>query len=134
MCFVDLQKAFDRVPTRVMQWALRKKGLPEILVKAVMSLYEGSKTKTKKESYVVVGVHQESVLLPLLFAIVVDAVTENAREGLTKKVLYADDLVLMMSKTMEGLMESFLKWRSALESMGLKRISKDKGDGVRVRG
>ena len=26
---------------RVTQWALRKKGLPEVLVKAVMSLYEG---------------------------------------------------------------------------------------------
>ena len=50
----------------------------------------------------------------------VDVVTENAREGLTKKVFYADDLVLMMSETMEGLKESFLKWKSALESMGLK--------------
>ena len=47
MCFVDLQKAFDRVPTRVMQWVLRKKGLPEILVKAVMSLYKDSKTRLK---------------------------------------------------------------------------------------
>ena len=47
MCFVDLAKAFDRVSRRVTQWALRKKGLPKILVKAVMSLYEGSKTKVK---------------------------------------------------------------------------------------
>ena len=38
MCFVDLEKVFDRVPRRVMQWSLRKKGLLEILVKAVMSL------------------------------------------------------------------------------------------------
>ena len=30
-----------------MQWALRKKGLPEIMVKVVMSLYEGLKTKVK---------------------------------------------------------------------------------------
>ena len=64
MCvFPDLEKAFDRIPRGVMQWALRKKGLPEILVKAVMSLYEGSKTKIKvnyeflEEFYVVVGVH-----------------------------------------------------------------------------
>ena len=47
MCFVDLEKAFNRVPRRVMQWTLRKKELPEILVKVVMSLYEGSKTKVK---------------------------------------------------------------------------------------
>ena len=40
-------KTFDRVPGRVIQWALRKKGIPEMLVKAVMSLYEGSKTKIK---------------------------------------------------------------------------------------
>ena len=38
ICFVDLEKAFDRVPRRVMEWAMRKKGLREILVKAVMSL------------------------------------------------------------------------------------------------
>ena len=72
-----------------------------------------------QEFYVVVGVNQESVLSLSLFAIMVDVVTENAREGLIKKLLYADDLVLM-SETMESLKEKFLKWRSALESKGLK--------------
>ena len=38
MCFVDLEMAFDRVPRKVMEWALRKKGLAEVLVQAVMSL------------------------------------------------------------------------------------------------
>ena len=47
LCFVDLEKAFGRIPRRVMQWVLRKKGLPEILVKAVISLHEGSKMKVK---------------------------------------------------------------------------------------
>ena len=32
MCFVDLEKAFGRVQKRVMQWVLKKKRLPEILV------------------------------------------------------------------------------------------------------
>ena len=105
--------------------ALRKKVLPEILVKAVIGLYKSSKTKVNvgpefsKEFYVVIGVHQEYVLPPLLFAIVVDVVTGNAREGLMKEVLYANDLVLI-SEMMEGLKEKFLKWRSALESKGLK--------------
>ena len=108
-----------------MQWALKKKRLPEVLVKAVMSLYESSKTKVKvvsefsKKFSVAVGVHQKSVLSPLSFAIVVDIVTENTRKDLMKEVLYADDLVLM-SETMEGLKERFIKWRSALESKGLK--------------
>ena len=60
-----------------------------------------------------------SVLSPLLFAIVVDVVTENAREGLIKEVLYAEGFVLMR-ETMEGQKERFLKCRSALESKGLK--------------
>ena len=42
---MDLEKAFDRVPRKVMEWALRKKGLEEVLVQAVTSLYEGSRTK-----------------------------------------------------------------------------------------
>ena len=47
MCFVNLEKAFDTVPRKVMEWALRKKGLAEVLVQAVMSLYEGSRTKVR---------------------------------------------------------------------------------------
>ena len=47
MCLKDLRKSFDKVTGRVMQWALRKKRLPEILVKAVMSLYAGLKTNVK---------------------------------------------------------------------------------------
>ena len=56
---------------------------------------------------------------PLLFAIMVDVVTQNARKGLMKEVFFADDLVLM-SEMVEGLKKRFLKWRSALESKGLK--------------
>ena len=53
-----------------------------------------------------VGVHQGSVLSPLIFVIVVDVVTESVRNGLMSEMLYADDLVLM-SETMEGLRENF---------------------------
>ena len=54
------------------------------MVRVVMSLYDGAKTRVKvgssysKEFKVKVGVHQGSALLPL-FAIVVDVITENAR-------------------------------------------------------
>ena len=125
LCFVDLGKAFGRVPRRVMEWAMRKKGLPEILVKAVMSVYEGAETKVRvglgltEEFSVKVGVHQGSVLSPLLFAMVIDEVTENAKKGWIKQILYADDLVLMR-ETMEELRENFDEWREAFESKGMR--------------
>ena len=118
MCFVDSEKAFDRVPRKVMEWALRKKSLPEVLAKAVMSLHEGSRTKVRvgsglsEELIVRVGVHQGSVISPLIFATEVDAVTEQARKGLLNEILYADDLVLM-SKNLEDLRERFQRWRGA---------------------
>ena len=47
-----------------MEWALRKKSLPEVLAKAVMSLYEGLRTKVRvgsglsEEFEIRVGVHE----------------------------------------------------------------------------
>ena len=81
MCFVDLKKASKRVPRKVLEWEMINKVIPEALVCAVMSLYKGAKTKVKvgthlsEEFGVDVGVHQGSVLSPLLFAIVIDVVT-----------------------------------------------------------
>ena len=54
---------------------MRKKGLSEVMIRAVMSLYDGAKTRVKvgsaysEEFEVKVGVRQGSVLWPLLFAI-----------------------------------------------------------------
>ena len=42
-----------------------------------------------------VRVNQGSVLSPLLFTIVLNVITENAKEGLMNEILYGDDLVLM---------------------------------------
>ena len=84
MCFVDLEKAFDIVPRKVLEWAMRKKGIPDVLVRSVMSLCEGAKTRVRvnselSEEFVVkVGIHQGSVLSPFIFALVVDVVTEFA--------------------------------------------------------
>ena len=48
MCFVDMEKAFDRVLSKVLEWAIRKRGIPEAMVRAVMSLYEGAKVQRQE--------------------------------------------------------------------------------------
>ena len=120
-----MEKAFDRLPRKVMEWAMRKKGLLEVTIRAIMSLYDGAKTRVRvgsaysEEFEVKVAVHQGSVMSPLLFAIVVDVITENVTRGMVNILLYADNLVLM-SETMEDLKERFWNWKDALESKGLK--------------
>ena len=53
--FVDLEKAFDRVPREVISWAMRKLGVEEWLVSAVISMYAGP--KAVKRLFVCVCVH-----------------------------------------------------------------------------
>ena len=52
-----------------------------------------------EEFEIKVGVHQEYVLSPLLFAIVEYVITENARRGMVNELLYAYDLVLLRETT-----------------------------------
>ena len=40
MTFVDLGKAFDRVPQKVIWWALRKPGVDEWIVRLVQGVYD----------------------------------------------------------------------------------------------
>ena len=86
MCLVDLEKAFDRIPWKVLEWALRKNGIREVLAKSVMSLYEGAMVRVRVDSVwsdnfeVKVVMYHGSVLSPFLSAFFVDVVTEIARE------------------------------------------------------
>ena len=63
--------------------------------------------------------HQGSVLSPLLFTIVLDALSQNFRGGLPWELLYADDLVLV-AESEESLLEKIRSWKTGLESKGLK--------------
>jgi len=70
----QMQENF-RVKDKKVSWAMRKLGVEESLVSAVMSMYTGVKTvvtrvyANSKSFEVKVGMHQGSALSPLLFAI-----------------------------------------------------------------
>ena len=81
MAFVDLEKAFDRVPPKVIWWVLRKLGVEEWIVRLVQGMYANAQSRVRvgegysEEFEVKVGVHQGSVLSPLLFIIVLEALS-----------------------------------------------------------
>ena len=74
--FVNLEKAFDRVPSDVVRLAMRKLNIDEWPTETVMAMYELSgstarvKTTVGSKFNVKVGVHQGSVLSLLLFIVV----------------------------------------------------------------
>ena len=125
MAFIDLEKAFDRVPRDVLWWALRGAGVDEWIVNVIRAMYRDASTSVKlqgcesSEFEVKVGVHQGSVLSPLLFSIVLEELTKKFRAGLPWELLYADDLVLM-AESEEVLMENIRCWKDGLEAKGLR--------------
>ena len=128
MVFIDLEKAFDKVPRRLIWEALRKQIVPEYYIKLLMDMYDDINTKVwspARESElfeIKMGVHQGSALSPLLFNLVMDYITAHIQRPTPKSMLDADDVVLM-DETPEGLQCTLNKWREALESNGL-RISR----------
>ena len=45
MVFVDLEKAYDRVPRELIWWSLRKKRVPEAYNKSIQDIYEDCETQ-----------------------------------------------------------------------------------------
>ena len=73
---------------------------------------------------ITVGVHQGSMLSPLLFVLVTEEIIREARQGGVKELLYADDLFIT-GKDREEVTRMFLKWKRAMEN---------KGQGIRSSG
>ncbi|KAK3574517.1 hypothetical protein QTP86_008559 [Hemibagrus guttatus] len=106
--FVDLEKAYDRVPREELWYCMRKSGVAEKYVRVVQDMYERSRTVVRcavgqtEEFKVEVGLHQGSALSPFLFAIVMD-----------------------QSESREQVEENLERWRFALERRGMK-VSRSK--------
>ena len=122
---MDLEKAFDSVPRKVIWWALRKLGVEEWIVRLVQGMYANAQSRSRvgegfsKEFEVKVGVHQGSVLSPLLFIIVLEALSRECRAGVPWEDLYADDLVII-ADPLEECVRRLLIWKEAMEKKALR--------------
>ena len=45
--FVDLEKAFDRVPRKVLWWALRKVSIPEWIVRVIQVMHQNARSQVR---------------------------------------------------------------------------------------
>ena len=66
-----------------------------------------------------VGVHQGSVLSPLLFIIVLEALSREFRTGCLWELLYADNLMIS-AVSMEELLVKVQTWKTKMEKKGLR--------------
>ena len=72
-----------------------------------------------EEFEVKVGVHQGLVLSPLLFIIVLEALSREFRSGVPWEDLYADDLVIV-AESLEECVRRLLTWQEAMKKKGLR--------------
>ena len=89
-------------------------------------MYADSKTivningKLGKAFPVKIGVHQCSLLSPLLFIIVKEALPRRFRKGLPLELLYADDLLVLITEGLEELDAMFSLWKNGMEQKSLR--------------
>ena len=109
---------------------MRKSGIVEKYVRIVQDMYEESETVvrcaigTTKSFKVKVGLHQGSALSPLLFAVIMDRLTDEVRREPPWTMLFADDIVIF-EKTRKEVERRLESWRNALERRGMK-VSRSK--------
>ncbi|KAK3507426.1 hypothetical protein QTP70_020625, partial [Hemibagrus guttatus] len=123
--FVDLEKAYDRVPREELWYCMRKSGVAEKYgIRVVQDMYERSRTVVRcavgqtEEFKVEVGLHQGSALSPFLFAMVMDQLSEEVRQESPWTMMFADDIVIC-SESREQVEENLERWRFALERRGM---------------
>ncbi|TWW68274.1 R2DM Retrovirus-related Pol polyprotein from type II retrotransposable element [Takifugu flavidus] len=142
MCFVDLEKAYDRVPRSILWGVLREYGVEGPLIRAVQSLYQRSRSlvriaSCKSDSFPVrVGLRQGCPLSPVLFITFMDRISRRSRgvEGVEfggrkiSSLLFADDVVLLAPSNRD-LQQMLGRFATECEAAGM-RISTSKSESM----
>ena len=136
--FVDLEKAYDRVPREKLCYYLKKSGMVEKYVRLVQDMYEENEIVVRcaigtTESFMVkVGLHQESALGLFLFSVIMDRITDEVRREPPRTMLFADDIVIC-EETREEMGRRLECWRHALERRGMK-VGRSKTEYLYING
>uniref|UniRef100_A0A673LG56 Reverse transcriptase domain-containing protein n=1 Tax=Sinocyclocheilus rhinocerous TaxID=307959 RepID=A0A673LG56_9TELE len=99
--FLDLKKAFDKIPHNLIWHALRSHNVPEAYIQWIQALYRNvtsvvrTPVGTSPSFPITVGVHQGLVLSPLLFILCMDMVTADIQTAHPWSLLFADDVFLL---------------------------------------
>ena len=105
------------MPLKVLRLALRKLGVEEWIVCLVQVMY----AKARSRVHVYEGYSEEfevKVLSPLLYIIVLEALSHEFCFGISWEYLYADDLVII-AESLEECVRRLLTWEETLEEKGL---------------
>ena len=135
--FIDLEKAYDRVPRQEIWNCLRLKGEGEKHIRLIQDMYEGCQTQVRCAAgetevfEVTVGLHQGSALSPFLFAIIIDCLTQEVQREAPWDMLFADDVVVCGNRRDE-IEERLELWRGAMEDRGMK-LSRQKTEYLKLK-
>ncbi|KAK3538497.1 hypothetical protein QTP86_006191 [Hemibagrus guttatus] len=140
MCFVDLEKAFDRVPRGILWEVLWEYGVRGLLLRAVRSLYNRSRSLVRIASCksdlfpVHVGLRRGCPLSPVLFIVFMDRISRRSQglEGVRfgdhriSSLIFADDVVLLASSGLD-LQHALGRFAAECEAAGM-RVSTSKSE------
>jgi hypothetical protein len=104
--FIDLEKAYDKVPRNVMRWALQKHKVSTNYITLIKDMYDNvvisvrTSDRDTNKFPINIGLHQESALSPCLFALVMDEVTRDIQGGIPWCMLFTDDVILVHESRM----------------------------------
>ncbi|TWW66932.1 hypothetical protein D4764_20G0009640 [Takifugu flavidus] len=123
LCFVDLEKAYDRAPRSILWGVLREYGVEDPWIRAIQSLYRRSRSlvwiaSCKSDSFPVrVGFRQGCPLSTVLFITFMDRISRRSQgvEGVEfsgRKILlllFMDDVVLLapLSRDLQYMLGQF---------------------------
>jgi Reverse transcriptase (RNA-dependent DNA polymerase) len=137
MIFIDLEKAYDKIPRNIMWWALKRKLVPTKYVTLIKDMYKNvvicvRACDGESDTFPIkIGLHQGSALSPYIFTLVMDEITKDIQGDIPWCMLFTDDVVLI-DESRIGVNQKLELWRQILESKGF-RLSRTKTEYMRCQ-